>query len=127
MVVIARLGSVVLLLLALAGSAAAQPPAASCDPAAAAAARAIVDRDIGRARTWNIAWAIVYGAAAGLQFGMVAAEWTPLGEYDAEARAGALVGGVKASIGLASKFVLPLRLVPAPAPTGDACADLAAA
>ncbi|MEZ4366206.1 MAG: hypothetical protein R2939_07940 [Kofleriaceae bacterium] len=105
----------------------ARAEAPACDPAEAARVRALVDEQADRARTWNLAWGAVYGLAAAGEFTLVVTEFNPIGTFDDDFRAGALVGGLKASIGFASKLVLPMR-IPRPAPlTGDACADLAAA
>jgi hypothetical protein len=75
-----------------------------------------------RADLWSTAWAFVFLAATSGQLVAANAEINPLGDFDAAFEEQLYVGAVKASLGLASKLVLPLRLS-IPAPTGDDCAD----
>ncbi len=74
-----------------------------------------------RADTWNTLWALGFGAATVVQVAVARSE---LAASDALRREQLYVGAVKASIGLASKLVLPLRLhVSEPI---EACADVRA-
>jgi hypothetical protein len=105
-------------------------PAAACDPevagAEAATLRAHLDGEARRARRWNLGWAIAFGGLAAAQGALVAAEWTPLGDYDADAEAELWIGAGKATIAMLARAVTPLR-VHRPAVTGDGCVDLEAA
>ena len=103
-----------------------RPEAAGC-ALDDASLRAYLGDQATRIKRWNIAWGVVFAAGATFEYSLVAAKWNPFGEWDAEARAGALAGAIKASVGVVSKLVLPLRTARAAAPTGDPCADLAAA
>lgn len=78
-----------------------------------------------RIRRWKIAWGVAFAAGATFEYSLVAAQWNPFGEWDDDARAGALAGAIKASVGVVSKLVLPLKTERAAAPTGDPCVDLA--
>jgi hypothetical protein len=113
------------------GTVSASDTAAPCDEALAAARagaiRAHLDGEARRARRWDIGWAVGFGVITAGQLGLVAAEWTPLGDYDEVAEASLTVGAVKSGIGTLAHVILPLRITRAPAPTGDACADLDAA
>jgi hypothetical protein len=102
-------------------------------PRAAHAADCAADADrlrshLEEARTntsrWNLAWSIAFGVAAAGQFVLAAAEWNPLGDFDANYRDTLYVGGAKATIGLASRFVFPLR-AHVPPPNADRCVELA--
>jgi hypothetical protein len=73
---------------------------------------------------WNLAWSVVFGVAAAGQFALAATDYNPLGDFDADYRDTLLVGGTKATIGLASRFVFPLRAY-VPAPNADRCVELA--
>lgn len=75
-------------------------------------------------RIWNTAWAIAFGAAAAGQFALAAAETNPLGTFDRDYQETLYVGAAKATIGFASRVVMPLR-VDVPAPDPDRCRDLA--
>lgn len=102
----------------------ARAEAADCAQEAAELHRHL-ESEASRARTWNIVWAILYGAAAVGQATFVVLETDPLGgDYDNETRDTLLVGTSKATLAVGSKFIFPLR-IPAPALTGDACADVA--
>ena len=74
---------------------------------------------------WQLAWTIAFGAAAAGQFALALAEWNPFGEFDDKYRDTLLVGGTKATIGVGSRLIFPLR-AHVPAPDADRCADLAA-
>lgn len=90
-----------------------------------ASLRAYLGDQATRIKRWNIAWGVAFAAGATFEYSLVAAEWNPFGDWDADARAGALAGAVKASVGVVSKLVLPLKTERAAAATGDPCVDLA--
>lgn len=73
---------------------------------------------------WQLAWTVAFSAAAIGQFALVLAEWKPFGEFDDKYRDTLLVGGTKATIGVGSRLVFPLR-VHVPAPNADRCVELA--
>lgn len=108
-------------------------PAVPPSPAAArcavedASLRAYIDDQAARTQRWNVAWGIGFAVGASAEYAMLLSEWSPLGEWNADVRAGTLAGAIKASVGVASKLVTPLKAFRAPPATGDACADLAAA
>lgn len=77
------------------------------------------------ARIWNTAWAIGFGAAAAGQLALVGLETKPLGTYDDDFKEQMYVGATKASLGLAVRVVLPLR-VHVPEAGSDPCADVVA-
>ena len=85
--------------------------------------RAHLTRESGNARTWNTAWAIGFGAAAAGQLGLAAAEVNPIGEFDRAFEEQMYVGAAKASLGLAVRIVLPLKIHVPPA-DADACIDV---
>lgn len=89
--------------------------------------RRFLDDQASRTRTWNLAWGTVFTVAAVGEYSMLAAGWSPLGEWNDDVRAGTLAGGIKASVGVVSKVFLPLRAVRPAAETGDPCVDLAVA
>jgi hypothetical protein len=84
--------------------------------------RAHLTRESRNAGTWNTAWAIGFGAAAAGQLGLVAAELNPIGTYDDAFEEQMYVGAAKASLGLAVRVVLPLKIHVPPA-HADACVD----
>jgi uncharacterized membrane protein YfcA len=104
---------------------------AACDPATAAAEaagiRAHLEREHRRAWIWDLGWGLGLGAIAGAQVGLIAAEVKPLATYDNVAEASLTIGAINASIGALGHVVTPLRITRPGPPTGDACADLAAA
>lgn len=107
----------------LAGSGAAR--AEDCE-AEATALRAHLEREAGSARTWTTTWAVLFGVAAAGQLGFALAEIDPLGrEFTAETRDTLYTGTVKASIGVAARVFMPLR-IEVPGKIGDACAELPA-
>ncbi len=109
------------------GVAAAQP----CDPDEAEVRtgeiRAHLDHEARRARRWNLGWGIGFATLSLAQGSLIAAEWTPLGDYDDDAAANLYVGTAKSTIASLAHLIVPLKIVRAGAATGDACADLAAA
>ena len=115
-----------ILTLALPRLAAAQTCGADAE-ARSTGIRRFLDREAKRARTWDLTWALVLGAAAAGQGALLAAEWHPLNDYDDDVRAGLIVGTSKAGIATLPHIILPLKIVRPAAPSGDACADLAAA
>jgi hypothetical protein len=74
---------------------------------------------------WNLSWSIVFGAAAAGQLVLAATETNPLGTFDQDSKETLYVGAAKATIGLASRLVFPLR-VSLPAPLADRCEELSA-
>ena len=79
--------------------------------------------DISTSR-WQLAWTIVFTTAAAGQFALALAEWNPFGEFDDKYRDTLLVGGTKATIGIGSRLIFPLR-AHVPAPNADRCVELA--
>jgi hypothetical protein len=77
-----------------------------------------------RAEIWNASWAIVFTVAAAGQLASAGARYNPLGDYDDAYEEQLYVGTIKATLGVLSKVVLPLK-IRAPAPTADACTDVA--
>jgi len=98
--------------------------AATCDQDAAAL-RAHLEREAHRARVWNTAWAVAFGAAAAGQVVLAVTETDPLGTFDEDDREILYVGAIKATLGLGSRLVRPLR-ARVPVASGDACADVVA-
>lgn len=107
-------GLVLALLLGTAPVAAASP--GPCEGDDAQAIHDLLERERGKAFRWDLGWGVVYAVAAGGEFALYGAAWNPFGEATDEFRAGALIGGIKASIGLASKLVLPMRIPTIPDP-----------
>jgi len=92
----------------------------------ARALRAHLTREASRADTWTSLWALGFAAAAVGQIVLADAEANPFGEFDAAYRGQLYVGAIKASLGLGSKLVVPLRIrVPprVPDPDLDQCED----
>jgi hypothetical protein len=75
-------------------------------------------------RMWNTLWAIGFGVAAAGQFALAATKTNPLGAFDRDFEESLYVGGAKATIGFASRVVMPLR-VDIPGPDADRCHELA--
>jgi len=99
--------------------------AEGCD-AEATALRAHLEREAGSAQTWTTVWAVMFGAAAAGQLGFALAEVDPLGgEFTDETRDTLYAGTVKASIGVAARVFMPLR-ISVPGKIGDSCAELPA-
>lgn len=120
------------LFVAIAIAAGAAPAvAAPCDEAAAtdrtAKLRALLDDQARAARRWNLGWGIGFAVAAAGQFGLAAADYTPLGDYTEDTENGLYVAGTKAVLASLSHVILPLKTARVPAATGDPCADLEAA
>ncbi len=74
---------------------------------------------------WNTTWTVALGAAAVAQFSLAATETNPFGTFNADFEEAMYVGGTKATIGMLSRIVTPLR-VRMPAPNADRCAELTA-
>jgi hypothetical protein len=83
----------------------------------------IEEADVNTSR-WQLAWTIVFTTAAAGQFALALAEWNPFGEFDDKYRDTLLVGGTKATIGIGSRVLFPLR-AHVPAPNADRCVELA--
>lgn len=77
-----------------------------------------------RARRWNVAWGVAFGAAVVGQLAFAIAEVDPLGrEFTTDTEETLYVGAAKATLAVGSKVFLPLR-IPVPEPAADACADV---
>jgi hypothetical protein len=74
---------------------------------------------------WQLAWTLAFTAAAAGQFALALAEWNPFGEFDDKYRDTLLVGGSKATLGIGSRLLFPLR-THVPAANADRCVELAA-
>jgi hypothetical protein len=95
------------------------PVASSCDPKEVEELRDHLDGQARHARTWNIAWAAIFGGAAVGTFTVALANPFP------DLQVGLYASAGKASIGALGRVILPLR-IPRPELTGDACTDAAA-
>jgi hypothetical protein len=85
--------------------------AAEPDPASEGAGNAVdeaVCQDHERARAWNEAWAVTFGAAALASAGL--ATFAPSSWLTDNARAGLYVTAAKATLGVAAKLVEPLEI-----------------
>jgi hypothetical protein len=82
----------------------------------AAELRAHLETARRHATEWNVGWAIGYGVVAGAQLGLLATHPTQSVEDTL------YVGAAKATLGLLSRLIVPLR-VTIPPPNPDACAD----
>ncbi|MBA3820024.1 MAG: hypothetical protein H0X17_14105 [Deltaproteobacteria bacterium] len=92
----------------------------------AVALRSHLETEAGRAWRWNYIWAALFGAAAVGQLAFAVAETDPLGgEFDQDTKETLYVGASKATIGVAARVILPLR-IPVPAATGDLCSQVPA-
>lgn len=98
--------------------------AASCGDEAVAL-REHLETEARRARTWNLAWAVFFGAAAAGQVTLALTETKPLGTFDDDDQEMLYVGAGKATIGAAARVVLPLRIA-VPDRIADACSDVVA-
>src|SRR5262245_46946019 len=98
--------------------------AGTCDEEAVAL-RTHLEREAHRATTWNTAWAIAFGAVAVAQVTLAVTETDPFGMFDRDDEEVLYLGAGKATLGLLSRVVRPLR-VHVPMASGDACADVAA-
>ncbi len=74
---------------------------------------------------WNTAWTVALGSAAILQFTLAATHTNPFGTFNDDFKEAMYVGGAKATIGMLSRIVTPLR-VRIPDANADRCAELAA-
>jgi hypothetical protein len=86
----------------------------------AGALRAELEQEAVRADRWNLAWRIVYTAAAAGQLGVAAS-----GVADHDNTQSLWVGGAKSTLAALGRWWSPLR-IDVPPPTGDACTDRAA-
>jgi hypothetical protein len=86
--------------------------------------RAHLRTEHSRAEIWNAAWAILFTAAAAGQLAAAGARYNPTGDFDDAFEEQLYVGSIKATLGLLSKVVLPLK-IPLPAENADACTDVA--
>jgi hypothetical protein len=74
---------------------------------------------------WNTLWAVGFGGAAVGQAVLIATETNPTGTFDRDFEEQMYVGTAKATLAVAARLVLPLRLA-IPAKVGDPCTDAAA-
>ncbi len=109
---------------ALAALVTASPPARATCEAEAADLRVHLRAERDSAFWWNTGWAIAFGVAAAGQLTVALLELTPGGEFDRDNADTLYVGAAKATIGLASRLVLPLT-IPVPVKLDDPCRDLA--
>jgi hypothetical protein len=91
----------------------------------ATAQRAHLEEERRAASIWNGAWAIGFGVAAVGQLALVATETAPIGAFDRDFEEQMYVGAGKATLGVLSRVILPLR-ISIPAATEDPCVDAAA-
>ena len=89
------------------------------------ALRTHLEREARRAHRWNTAWAIAFGGAAVAQLALAVTETDPFGTFDRDDQEILYLGAAKATLGVASRVVRPLR-VHVPVASGDACTDVAA-
>ena len=78
-----------------------------------------------KTRRWNVAWGIAFAGAAAGQVAFALAELNPLGDFDPAAEETLYVGAVKATLGLATRVIMPVG-VDVPAIQDDRCAELEA-
>lgn len=74
---------------------------------------------------WNLAWGVLFGAAAVGQVVLAVTETKPFGTFDDAYRDTMYVGAGKATIGVLSRVITPLS-VSMPARNEDRCAELIA-
>jgi len=74
---------------------------------------------------WNLAWGVLFGGAAVGQVVLAVTETKPFGTFDAAYRDTMYVGAAKATIGMASRIVMPIG-VSVPPRSADRCAELVA-
>lgn len=74
---------------------------------------------------WNTVWTVALGSAAVLQFTLAATHTNPFGTFNEDFQEAMYVGGTKATIGMLSRIVTPLR-VRLPEASADRCTELAA-
>jgi hypothetical protein len=82
--------------------------------------RAMLTSEASKTRTWNTVWGWIYTGTSVTAATLAAIDPEPIHEL----QVGLYVSAGKAGIAAGSRWVLPLS-VRVPAPTGDACADLA--
>ncbi len=104
---------------------AAAPPASADCAQDADQLRAHLEDAAPRVRRWNYGWAIAYGGAAVGQLALALTETKPFGTFDQDYKETMYVGAVKATIGAASRIVIPLE-VRIPPRDPDRCVELAA-
>jgi len=74
---------------------------------------------------WNLAWSVLFGAAAVGQVVLAVTETKPFGTFDDAYRDTMYVGAAKATIGVLSRVVTPLSFT-VPDRNADRCAELVA-
>ncbi len=85
--------------------------------------RTYLTRERGKAETWNTLWALGFAGATVGQVLLASERINLFGEFDAAYREQMYVGSIKASLGLGSKLVFPLR-IHVPEPAADECDDV---
>lgn len=104
---------------------AAAPPASADCAQDADQLRAHLEDAAPRVRRWNYGWAIAYGGAAVGQLALALTATKPFSTFDQDYKETMYVGAAKATIGAASRLVIPLR-VRIPPLEIDRCVELAA-
>ncbi|CAN5917325.1 hypothetical protein BH11MYX3_BH11MYX3_06340 [soil metagenome] len=112
------------LVIALVVLAAAPPASADCAQDADQL-RAHLEDAAPRVRRWNYGWAMAYGAAAVGQLALALTATKPFSTFDQDYKETMYVGAAKATIGMASRLVIPLK-VRIPPRDADRCIELAA-
>ena len=103
----------------------ASAPARACPDAQPLRDR--LDRELHRARVWNVGWGAAFGVAAIGYGAMAESRWEFGLSLDDAKVDGLWVGAVQATISALGHVIVPLRTEAAPAPTGDPCKDYEAA
>lgn len=88
----------------------------------AAELRAQLSAEARRARIWNIGWGAAFGVAAVGAVALAVTETRPFGTFTDDDRDLYYVAAGKATIGLAARLVIPLR-IDVPAAAAEPCAD----
>ncbi|HUH03314.1 MAG TPA: hypothetical protein VML75_15055 [Kofleriaceae bacterium] len=89
--------------------------------------RGLLEDQARRSRTWNITWTIGYGAAAAGQLAFaVKPEWAPI-DIDPDMQKSLYIGAIKASIGMVSRMIIPLRAIQPDPDIAEPCAGATAA
>jgi len=113
-----------LLIIALLATVPARAHAEDCAASADRLRAHLEAADVGVSR-WQVAWSIAFGAAAVGTATLALTKWNPFGDFDDKFRDTMIVSSAKATIGLGSRILMPLR-VDLPTPNTDRCADLVA-
>ncbi|MCW5809030.1 MAG: hypothetical protein KIT31_42145 [Deltaproteobacteria bacterium] len=117
-------GLALVVVIAIASTGVRRAEAGDCD-GEADALHGLLAGEARRASRWNVAWGVFYGAAVAGQLALALTETKPFATFDRDYEEMMYVGAAKATVGVISKLVVPLR-VSVPARTADACVDLIA-